>query len=72
MRYRPDDVLGPESGIAAEENAGIGRLQGLRIDPRHAPFVEFQADIALDPGECVFLAHRHQHVIALHHHIRFT
>jgi hypothetical protein len=42
MRHRPDDVLGPESGVAAEEHFGIGGLHGGGTDLGHVPFVEFQ------------------------------
>ena len=38
---------------------------GLRVDHRHAVLVELDADVALDPGEGVFLADGDQHVVAL-------
>src|SRR5262249_5771613 len=62
--HRPDDVLGSECGIAAEEHPGPGRLHRLRIDLRHAAAVELDADVALDPREGVLLADRDQHVVA--------
>ena len=34
------------------------------IDHGHVPFVELDADVALDPGEGVLLADRDQHVVA--------
>ena len=34
------------------------------IDLGHVPLVELDADVALDPGEGVLLADRHQHVVA--------
>ena len=64
VRHRPDDVLRAERGVAAEEHLRIGRAHGLGIDLRHVPFVEFDAAIALDPGERVLLADRDQHVVA--------
>ena len=64
VRHRPDDVLRPEGGVAAEEDLRIGRRHGLGIDLGHVPFVEFDADVALDPGEGVLLADRDQHVVA--------
>ena len=72
VRHRPDDVLGPERRVAAEEDARIGRLHGDRVDLRHVPFVEFEADVALDPGERILLPDRHQHVVAFDVHIRLA
>src|SRR6202022_3748415 len=60
----PDDVLGAERGVAAEEHLRIGRAHGLGIDLGHVPFVEFDAAVALDPGKCILLANRHQDVVA--------
>src|SRR5205823_269953 len=67
VRHGPDDVLRAPGRIAAEEYAGPGRHHGNLVDLRHAPFVELEADVALDPGEAVFLANRHQHVVAFEH-----
>ncbi len=64
VRHGPDDVLRPEGGIAAEEDVGKGRLHRLPVDLGHAPAVELDADIALDPREGVFLAYRDQDVVA--------
>ena len=61
---RPDDVLRAEGGVAAEEHLRMGRGHGLGIDLGHVPLVEFDADVALDPGEGVLLADRDQHVVA--------
>ena len=47
MRHRPDNVLGPKRRIPAEEHEGVGRLHGERIDFRHVPRVEFEADVVL-------------------------
>ena len=64
VRHRPDDVLRPEGGVAAEEHLGVGRAHGPGIDLGHAPLVELDADVALDPGKGVLLADRDQHVVA--------
>ena len=64
VRHRPDDVLRAERGVAAEEDFRIGRGHGLGIDLGHVPLVEFDAAIALDPGERIFLADGDQHVVA--------
>ena len=64
VRDRPDDVLRSERRVAAEEHLRIGRREGPRVDDRHIPFVEFDADVALDPGKGVFLSDRDQHVVA--------
>ena len=62
--HRPDDVLGAERGVAAEEDLRVGGGHGLRVDLGHVPLVEVDADVALDPGERVLLADGDQHVIA--------
>ncbi len=62
--HRPDDVLGAEGGVAAEEHVGARRLEGRLVDDRHAPLVEIEADVALDPRESVLLAHGDEHVVA--------
>ncbi len=72
VRHRPDDVLGPKGGVTAKENPRIGGLHGLRIDLGHIPFVEFDADVALDPGKGILLADGHQDIVGVHHHIRFA
>ena len=62
--HRPDDVLRAECRIAAEKDLGAGRLKGDLIHLRHVPFVEFDADVALDPRKGVFLADGENHVVA--------
>jgi hypothetical protein len=52
----PDDVLRPEGRVPAEEHAGSRALVGHRVDHRHLPLVELDAEVALDPGERVLLA----------------
>ncbi len=64
VRHRPDDVLGAEGGIAAEEYLRMGRGHGLGIDLGHVPLVERDPDVALDPGEGILLADRDQNVVA--------
>src|SRR5579862_6558931 len=61
VRYRPDDVFGPERGVAAEEYFWIGRRHRRGIDLRHVPLVEIDAAIALDPGEGILLSDGNQH-----------
>ena len=58
-----DHILGPERRIAAEENLWMRRLECRLVDDRHFPFVEFDADVAFDPRECIFLADRDQDVV---------
>ncbi len=60
---RPDDVLGPPGGVAAEEDAVARALHGVFVHHGHVPFVEFDADVALNPGERVFLADGENHVV---------
>ena len=59
----PDDVLRSPGGVAAEENAVARTLHGLLVDHGHVPFVELDADVALDPGERIFLADGEDHVV---------
>ena len=59
--------LGPKAASPPKKTFGLVDCMVAGIDLGHVPFVELQADIALDPGEGVFLAHRHQHIIAFHH-----
>ena len=61
---RPDDVLRAERRVAAEEHALARRLERDGIELRHAPLVELDAEVALDPGEGVLLADREDHVVA--------
>src|SRR5690606_36351913 len=65
----PDDVLRPEGRVAAEEYAGARRFERHRIDDRHAPLVELDAEIALDPRERVLLADREDDVVARNQHL---
>ena len=68
MRDRPDDVLGSPGRVAAEENSGTRRLERRLVDGRHAPLVELDPHVALDPGEGVFLADRQDHVVGGQEH----
>ena len=62
--HRPDDVLRAPRGVAAEEHAGAGGLEGGLVDDRHVPLAELDADVALDPGKGVFLADGQDDVVA--------
>src|SRR5262249_13842834 len=42
----------------------VSRGHGPGIDLRHVPAVELDPNVALDPGERVFLAYRDQHIVA--------
>src|SRR5215467_13760305 len=64
MCHRPDDVLWAKRGVSAEEHARVRRCHRCGVDFRHVPLVEINPDFALDPRESVFLADRHQHIIA--------
>ncbi len=64
LRDGGDDVLRAERGIAAEKHLRQRRLQGRRVQHRHAPLVEFEADVLLDPREGVFLADGDQDFVA--------
>src|SRR5216683_4718941 len=60
----PDDLLGAEGCVAAEEDLGFGALERLLVELGQAPFVELDAGVRLDPREGVLLADRHQDVVA--------
>src|SRR5579883_3396199 len=61
---RPDDVLWTECGVAAEEHLRVSRAHRPGIDLGHVPFVELDADIALDPGKRILLANSDEHIVA--------
>src|SRR3989441_2423926 len=65
VRHRPDDVLGSECRVAAEEDFRLCGLHRDFVDDRHAVLVELNSHVALDPGEGVLLPHRDEHVVAL-------
>src|SRR5579884_2152311 len=60
----PDDVLRSPRRVATEKDSRARGLHRGLIYDRHLPAIEFDADIALDPRERVFLANRENHVIA--------
>src|SRR5580704_2454399 len=66
--HRPDDVLRPHRGVAAEEDAGQRRLKRDRVYHRHVPLAELESEIALDPGKRILLADRKDDVVARDHY----
>src|SRR6202049_3437733 len=60
----PDDVLGPECRIAAEEYLRPRGLISDLVHLGHIPFVEFDAGALLDPWKGVFLADGENDVVA--------
>ena len=56
--------FGPNAASPPKNTLRMGRGHGRGIDLGHVPFVELDADVALDPGEGVLLADRDQHVVA--------
>src|SRR6202035_5514636 len=62
--YGPDDVLRPPRRVAAEEDAGAAGLERDLVHLGHVVLVEFDAEIALDPGKRVILADRKNDVVA--------
>src|ERR1039457_4761617 len=54
----PDDVLGSHRRVPAEEHPRQRRLEGDRVDHRHFPFADLEAEVTLDPGNRVLLAVR--------------
>ena len=56
--------FGPNAASPPKNTFGLVGLHGLWVDLGHVPFVEFDADVALDPRERILLADRHQHVVA--------
>src|SRR6267154_1320176 len=65
VSYGPDNVLGSERGVPAEEDLRLRRLHRDLVDDRHAVLVELDPNVPLDPGKGVFLADRDQDVVAL-------
>src|SRR4051812_24837060 len=60
----PDDVLRTPCRVAAEEHTGARALHRHLVDDRHAPFVERDADVALDPRERVVLTDGENDLVA--------
>src|ERR1051326_8300531 len=60
------------TSVTPEEHVGQARLHRLRIDLGHAPTVELNAGISLNPREGVFLADRHEHVVTRNVLVRFA
>src|SRR5688500_10703136 len=60
----PDDVLRTPCRVAAEEHTGARALHGHLVDDRHAPLVERDADVALDPRERVVLTDGENDLVA--------
>ena len=58
-----DDILRPKRGVTTEKDLRITRLKSRLIDPRHIPFSELNAKIALYPRKCVVLTDRDQNLI---------
>ena len=56
--------FGPNAASPPKNTFGLVEAKVFLIDLRHVPFVELDAGVALDPGEGVLLADRHQHVVA--------
>src|SRR6266446_6671554 len=72
VRHGPDNVLGTERRVAAEEDFRLCGLHRDFVDDRHAVLVELNSHVPLDPGECVLLPHRDEHVVALEALIRLS
>ena len=64
--------FGPNAASPPKNTFGLVDCEGLRIDLRHVPLVELDADVALDPGEGVLLADRDQHVVAFEMLVRLA
>ena len=56
--------FGPEGRIAAEENAFARTHHRRLVDDRAIPLIELDADVALDPRECIVLADCQDDVVA--------
>ena len=65
----PDDVLRPKGRVAAEEDLGMGRLQGDLIEHWAIPLVELDAGVPFDPWTMVLLADGHQDVVGRQEHV---
>src|SRR5213594_421321 len=68
----PDNVLGAECRVAAEEHLRLRRLHRDLVHDRHAVRVELDSGVALDPGKGVLLPDRDQDVVALEALIGFS
>ncbi len=66
--HRPDDVLGTPRGVAPEEDARHTGLHRHLIDGGHIPLAKGHAEVALDPGERVFLTDGQDDVVTGNDH----
>src|SRR6266513_5737037 len=60
----PDNVCRSPCGIATKENARLGALHRHLVHNRHVPFVEVDADVALDPRKRVVLTDGENYFVA--------
>ena len=58
--------LGPNAASPPKKTFGLVDCMVTGSTTWHVPFVEFDADVALDPGKRVLLADGDQHVVAFH------
>jgi hypothetical protein len=65
MRNCRNNVFGPKSGVSTKNTLGLLDWKVRFIDMRHVPFAELNAEIALDPRECIVLANGNQDLIGL-------
>src|SRR5215475_12830956 len=72
VRHSPNDILRAESGVSAKKYAGPGRLHGFFVNQRHAPPVELNAEVALDPRKRILLADCHEDIVAGNVFVRLT
>ena len=65
----PDDIFGAKRRVAAEENTLAATHHCRLIDDRAFPFVEFDAEISLDPRKGVVLADCQNHIVTRHNRL---
>ena len=64
--------FGPNAESPPKKTLRERRLVRHRIDLRHAPLVELETEVALDPRKGILLADRDQHVVALEVDVRLA
>ena len=72
MGRSPDDVLGPERRVAAEENLRVRGLERDLVQHRAVPLVELDADVPFDPRTVILLPDGHQDMVAFQVDVRFA
>ena len=63
MCYCGNNIVGPQGGVATEEDFLMSRLKCGLVENGHLPLIELNAEVSLYPWKAVFLADGTEYVI---------